>query len=149
LKTWLVAPEIDPVFVNWSDSSLGDPRLTQTIASVAAAAVREWEAAEEHFQMAMQQVESLPFRLEQAETRRFDAVMLKDRATPGDREKAQTLLREALESYTSIGIPRLREITQALLDQAAGGIATAICSARFDSHIEVGHQLSLAPKGFP
>jgi hypothetical protein len=29
-------PEIDPVFVNWSDSSLGDPRLTQTIAGVAA-----------------------------------------------------------------------------------------------------------------
>ena len=23
-------PEIDPVFVNWSGSSLGDPRLTQT-----------------------------------------------------------------------------------------------------------------------
>jgi len=48
--------------------------------------------------MAMQQAESLPFRLEQAETRRFYAMMLMDRAAPGDREKAQTLIREALES---------------------------------------------------
>ena len=94
---------------------MGDPRLTQTIASVAAAAVREWEAAEEHFQMAMQQVESLPFRLEQAETRRFDAVMLMDRATPGDREKAQPLLSEALETYQRIGMPRHVDLTQTLL----------------------------------
>ena len=67
-------------------------RFTQTIAGVAAAAARQWEAAEDHFQIAMQQAESFPHRLEQAEIRRFHAMMLIDRAAPGDREKAQRYL---------------------------------------------------------
>jgi hypothetical protein len=46
-------------------------RLTQTIAGIAAAAARQWEAAEEHFQIAMQQAKSFPNVLEQAEIRRF------------------------------------------------------------------------------
>ena len=63
----------------------------------------------------MQQAESFPDQLEQAEIRRFQAMMLIDRAAPGDREKAQTLLREGLESYTQIGMPRHIEMTQSLL----------------------------------
>jgi tetratricopeptide (TPR) repeat protein len=96
------------------------PRFTQTIAGVAAAAARQWEAAEEHFQIAMQQAEAFPNRLEHTEIRRFHAMMLIDRAAPGDRERAQTLLREALETYAHIGMPRHIEMTQALLDRAAG-----------------------------
>ncbi len=95
-------------------------RLTQTIAGIAAAAARQWEAAEDHFRIAMQQAEAFPQRLEQAEVRRFHAMMLLDRAGPGDPEKAQTLLREALESYTQIGMPRHIEMAQALLGQAIG-----------------------------
>ncbi len=91
-------------------------RFTQTIAGIAAAAARQWDAAEEHFQIAMQQAESFPNLLEHAEIRRFHAMMLMDRAAPGDREKAQTLLREALESYTQIGMPRHIEIARALLN---------------------------------
>jgi tetratricopeptide (TPR) repeat protein len=90
-------------------------RFTQTIAGIAAAAARYWEAAEEHFQIAMQQAESYPYLLEQAEIRRFYSMMLIDRAAVGDREKARTLLREALESYTQIGMPRHIEMTRALL----------------------------------
>jgi len=41
--------------------------------------------------------------------------MLIDRAAQGDREKAQTLLSEALESYAQIGMPRHVEMTKALL----------------------------------
>jgi hypothetical protein len=41
-------------------------RFTQTIA-VSAAAARQWEAAEDHLQIAMQQAESFPYCLEQAE----------------------------------------------------------------------------------
>jgi predicted ATPase len=92
-------------------------RFTQTIAGVAAAAAREWEAAEEHFQIAMQQAEAVPHRLEEAEIRRFHAMMLIDRSGVGDREKAQTLLREALETYTQIGMPRHVEMTQTLLSR--------------------------------
>jgi hypothetical protein len=94
-------------------------RFTHTIAGVAAAAARQWEAAEEHFQNAMQQAEAVPHRLEQTEIRRFHAMMLIDRAAPGDRERAQSLLREALKSYTQIGMPRHIEMTQTLLARAA------------------------------
>ena len=45
-------------------------------------------------------------------------MMLLDRAAPGDSEKAQTLLKEVLESYTQIGMPSHVEMTQTLLGQA-------------------------------
>jgi tetratricopeptide (TPR) repeat protein len=93
-------------------------RFTQTIAGIAAAAARQWQAAEEHFQMATQQAESLPYRLEQAEIRRFYGMMLIDRAAAGDRVKAQTLLREALESYTQIGMPRHIQMARTLVARA-------------------------------
>ena len=94
-------------------------RFTHTIAGIAAAAARRWDAAEEHFQIAIQQAESFPYRLEQAELRRFHAMMLLDRSAAGDRAKARTLLREALPSYTQIGMPRHIEMTGALLERAA------------------------------
>jgi hypothetical protein len=47
-------------------------------------------------------------------------MMLMDRAAPGDREKAQTLLAEAQETYTRIGMPRHIEITRTLLPLAIG-----------------------------
>jgi len=96
--------------VLWSIS-----RFTQATAGIAAAAARQWQAAEHHFRIAMEQAESFPNLLEQAEIRRFHAMMLQDRADPGDREKAQTLLRVALESYSRIGMPRHIKMARALL----------------------------------
>jgi hypothetical protein len=93
-------------------------RFTQTIAGLSAAAAHQWEAAEDH--LAMRQAESFPYCLEQAEIRRFHAMMLIDRAAPGDRETARALLKEALETYTQIGMSRHLEMTQALLTRAAG-----------------------------
>jgi hypothetical protein len=83
---------------------------------MAAAAAHQREAAEEHFQNALRQAETFPHRLEQAEIRRFHAVMLMDRAAPGDRERARRLLGEARETYTRIGIRRHCEITQNLFE---------------------------------
>ena len=94
--------------------------FTQTIAGIAAAAGHQWKAAEDHFQIAMQQAESFPNILEQAEIRRFHAMMLLDSAAPGDRDRAKTLLREALETYSQIGMPRHTEITQTILVRVAG-----------------------------
>jgi hypothetical protein len=94
-------------------------RLTQTIAGLSAGAAQKWEAAEDHFRVALQQAVSFPSRLEQAEVRRFHAMMLLDRAIPGDREKAQTLLSEALDAYAVIGMPRHMELTEALMQRAA------------------------------
>ncbi|HMD05619.1 MAG TPA: hypothetical protein VKG68_10075, partial [Candidatus Binatus sp.] len=92
----------------------------QTIAGIAAAGAGQWEAAEDHFKIAMQQAESLPQLLEQAEIQRFHAMMLIDRAAAGDRKKARALLDRAAEIYTSIGMPRHIEMIQALRDRAAG-----------------------------
>ena len=91
-------------------------RFTQTLAGIAATAAHQWKAAEEHFQTALQQAESIPHVLEQAEIRRFHAMMLMDRAAKGDREKARGFLVEALETYTRIGMPRHIEIARTLLD---------------------------------
>jgi tetratricopeptide (TPR) repeat protein len=93
-------------------------RFTHTIAGIAASAARQWEAAEDHFQTALQQAESFPNRLEQGEIQRFHAMMLIDRASPGDRNKAKTLLGKALEIYTHIGMPRHSDITASLMHRA-------------------------------
>jgi hypothetical protein len=90
-------------------------RFTHTIAGVAAAAARQWEAAEDHFHSAMQQAQSFPYRLEKAEINRFQAMMLMERAAPGHSEKARTLLSEALESYERIEMPRHVEMVRSLL----------------------------------
>jgi tetratricopeptide (TPR) repeat protein len=87
-------------------------RFTHTVVGMAAAASREWKAAEDYFQAAMQQAESVPHHLEQAEIRRFRAMTLARRDAPGDRQKARTLLMEANKTYTQIGMPRHCEIVQ-------------------------------------
>jgi hypothetical protein len=94
-------------------------RFTNTIAGIAAAAAHQWHAAEDHFEIAIQHAEALPQRLELAEIRRFHAMMLMDRAASDDRDKARTLLHEALDSYTQIGMPRHVEMTRSLLGQTA------------------------------
>jgi hypothetical protein len=94
-------------------------RHTQTIAGLSASSARKWGAAEQHFKIALQLAESFPDRLEQVEIRRFHAMMLLDRSAPGDRQKAQTLLNEARQSYERIGMPRHVEMTQILIARAA------------------------------
>jgi hypothetical protein len=92
-------------------------RFPQTIAGIAAAAAHNWDAAEGHFQTAMLQAESFPNVLEQADIRRFRAMMLIDRAAQGDREGARALLNDALQSYHRIKMPGHVELTRALLDK--------------------------------
>jgi hypothetical protein len=94
-------------------------RFTHTVGGMTASAAHDWEAAEEHFQTALRQAESVPHRLEQADIQRFYAMMRMDRAAPGDREEARNLLGEALQTYTRIGMPRHIEMTQMLRDRAA------------------------------
>jgi tetratricopeptide (TPR) repeat protein len=94
-------------------------RFPQTIAGIAAAAAHNWEAAEGHFQIAMRQAESFPNVLEQADIRRFHAMMLIVRAAQGDRERARTLLNDALQSYQHIRMPGHVGLTRALLDKTS------------------------------
>jgi tetratricopeptide (TPR) repeat protein len=133
---WMLALVIEGLFVLGEHSEAGElyplarelvdtgaiavwpiMRFASTAAGIAASAAGQWEAAEDHFQLAMQQAESIPHRLEQAEIRRFHAMMLMNRAATGDREIAKTLLAKALETYTRVGMPRHIEMTQTVLDR--------------------------------
>jgi tetratricopeptide (TPR) repeat protein len=93
-------------------------RFPETVAGIAASAAGDWNAAELHFEAALRQAMEFPHQLEEAEVRRFHAMMLLDRAAPGDREMARTLLGQAFESYKHIGMRRHVELTQALIAQA-------------------------------
>ena len=95
-------------------------RFPQTIAGIAAGAAGQWQVADDHFGTALKQAIAMPHRLEEAEVRRFYAMMLLDRSAQGDREKARTLLVESLQSYSHIGMPRHAELTRNLLTKARG-----------------------------
>ena len=90
-------------------------RFPQTIAGIAAAAARNWDAAEEHFANALRQAEELPHLLEAAEIRRFRAAMLIRRGASGDFTLAHRLLSEALDSYERFGMRRHAELARATL----------------------------------
>ena len=90
-------------------------QLIERIAGIGAAAGRRWDLAEGHFQTALRQAEDLPYEIEGAETRRFYAEMLLTRKGPGDRDRAGSLIDEALVTYRRIGMPRHEELAQRLL----------------------------------
>jgi len=90
-------------------------RFPETIAGIAAAEAGDWDAAETHFGTALRQAIELPHQLEEAEVRRFHAMMLLQRDRPGDRDRAREMLIQALESYRRIGMPRHMELTRVLL----------------------------------
>jgi tetratricopeptide (TPR) repeat protein len=94
-------------------------RFPETVAGIAAGAAGDWERAEEHFLAARKQALELPHRVEEAEVRRFHAMMLIDRAASGDRETARRLLGEAVAIYWRIGMHRHVELTRKLRDQSA------------------------------
>ena len=64
------------------------------------------------------EADAFPYRLEQLEIRRFRAMMLLDRAAPGDRAIARSLLGEAADLYGRFGMPRHHELTERLLASA-------------------------------
>ena len=80
-----------------------------------AAAGRQWERAETHYRTALSRAHEIPFRSEQPEVRRWYAQMLLDRNASGDRDKARTLLGEAVEIYERIGMPRHLEMARDML----------------------------------
>jgi len=93
-----------------------DGRLTHRSAGIAAAAGRQWEVAERHFQTALRQAAELPHRPEEAHTRRWYGHMLLERDGPGDRRQAQRLLQAAVTAYERMGMGRHVELAAGLLD---------------------------------
>ena len=89
--------------------------LYQTGAGTAAAAGGQWDVAEEHYQTALRQAHELPRLIDQPEIRRWYARMLLDRNASGDRDKARTLLGEAVKMYEAIDMPRHLELAREML----------------------------------
>ena len=92
-------------------------RLWQMVAGIAASCGQQWDVAQEHFETALRQADELPHKIAQPETRRWYAQMLLDRNTPGDRDKARTLLGEAVEMYRTIGMPKHLEMAERMLKE--------------------------------
>ncbi len=93
--------------------------LLETIAGIAAAAGRKWDAAETHYQTAVRLADEMPFVSEQAEARYWYARMLVDHDSPGDRVRAGELLHRALEVYRKIGMPWHVERAEKLVAEAS------------------------------
>jgi hypothetical protein len=95
-----------------------DGRLIQTRAGIAAAAARRWNEAEHDYQAALRVAEALGSRIEQADLCRLHARMLLDRDQPGDRDRAETQLWKAGDTYRAIGMPRYEALTSTLIAEA-------------------------------
>jgi len=87
-------------------------QLLDRVAGIAAQASGDYDRAEAHFVRALEQAETLPHRLEQAENRRFYAGLLAERAAPGDRDEAARLYAEAVERYSAMKMPRHAEMAR-------------------------------------
>ena len=90
-------------------------RLWQMLAGVAAASRQRWDAAQEHYETALTQAHDLPHKIAQPEVRRWYAQMLLDRNAAGDRDKARTLLGEAIDQYRTIAMPKHLAMAEGML----------------------------------
>jgi class 3 adenylate cyclase/tetratricopeptide (TPR) repeat protein len=91
-----------------------DGRLVSTRAAIAAAAARDWDAAERHLATALATAEALGNRIEQVDLGYWRARMLLDRDRPGDREAAAALAAEAAGRYRALGLREHAEVAAAL-----------------------------------
>jgi len=80
---------------------------------ISAACNGDWDTAEEHFALALTQARDIPFRSEQPEVRRWYAWMLMQRDAPGDRDRAQAMLGDAISLYNEIGMTRHAALAKA------------------------------------
>src|SRR5688572_29465442 len=74
-----------------------------------------WEESEAQFQKALAEAETIPHRPEQAHTRRFYGQMLLERSGRGDVARAGEVLRQAVEDYRRMGMPRHAAMGEDLL----------------------------------
>jgi class 3 adenylate cyclase len=94
-----------------------DGRLVATRAAIAAAAARDWDAAERHLATALATADALGNHIEQVDLGYWRARMLLDRGRPGDREAAAALAAEVAGRYRELGLRRHAEHAAALLDR--------------------------------
>jgi hypothetical protein len=90
--------------------------LFRTVAGMTAAASGDWSRAQAHYEAALQQSASAPYRHAEPQVRYWFAEMLRDRTAAGDRERARAMLEEAIESYAALGMPAFERRARERLD---------------------------------
>ena len=93
--------------------------LVETVAGIAAAAGRQWDTGQTHYQTALRLTDEMPFISEQAEARYWCARMLEDRNASSDRQRAREPLEAALAVYRKIGMPWHVERAEALAAESS------------------------------
>jgi len=81
-----------------------DAALAQRIVGMAAAAAGLWYEAEDHFETARRQSDEFPNLVDRPQVLHWYGKMLLDRADPADRERARTMLVDALDDYNRFGM---------------------------------------------
>ena len=102
---------------NGLDGILAPGTILENFAGIAAAAGEQWDTAQEHFESALRQAHEMPDKIAQPEVRRWYAAMLIERHADDDRDKARTLLGEAIEMYRTIGMPKHPEMAEGMLQR--------------------------------
>ena len=92
--------------------------MIESECGIAAAAGERWELAEQHFTNALHTALTLPHIAAQGDVRRWHAWMLLLRRGPGDVERAQVMLRDAIALFERVGLPRRARICKGMLDDA-------------------------------
>jgi tetratricopeptide (TPR) repeat protein len=115
------AAKLYPAIRDFVESGVGVVAFTyglhQRFAGMAAAAAREWESAESHYETALGLAERLPHRVDQARVRYWHARMLLDRAGTDDAVRARQVLREAHERAAAMDLHGLVGRIKRLMDR--------------------------------
>ena len=80
-----------------------DAVLAQRIAAMTAAAAGHSEESQVHFEVALEQAQAFPNHLERPQVLHWYAKMLIDRGD--DRERAETMLVQAIDGHKAYGMP--------------------------------------------
>jgi hypothetical protein len=78
--------------------------LFRSAAGTTAAACGDWGRAQAHYEVALEQAVSAPYRHAEPQVRSSYAEMLRERNATGDRDRARSLLEEAVASYAALGM---------------------------------------------
>jgi hypothetical protein len=101
-----------------------DGALLERVAAMVAATAGLREEAETHFETALRQTERLPHVMERLHVSHHYGRFLMHRRSMADRMRSQTLLREAVDGYRRIGMPRhaaMAEVSLALASRTEPG----------------------------
>ena len=93
--------------------------MAEKHAAIAAAAGKQWDLAEGHFDAATARAEAIGDRLDGAELLRWRAQARLWRDAPGDRSEAAALAQAARDAYAAIGMTRHVGIAEALRQASA------------------------------